>query len=81
MIASFVLMDAAPIGGPIGVIAGVVFFLMFLAIAFIAFRLLKKKGGIATRVAVVVLILAIAVLMFGTGTPRPRPHPTPTRPR
>ena len=40
MIASFVLMDAAPIGGPIGVIAGVVFFLIFIALAFIAFRLL-----------------------------------------
>lgn len=80
-----VLMDAAPIGGPIGVIAGVVFFLILIAIAFVAFRLLKKTVGVAIRVVVVLVIIAVAVFgsvalwMFSTGTPRS--HPASSRPR
>ena len=40
MVGMTVLMDVAPVGGAIGVVAGIVFFLIFIAVAFIAFKLL-----------------------------------------
>ena len=81
-----ILLDVGPPGGAIGAVAGIVFFLILVAVAFVVFRLLKKTLGMALRVVVVLIILAIA--FFGTmaffyiggggrGPVRPRP-PTPT---
>ena len=45
----------------IGIIAAVVFFLIFAGVAYIAFRLLKKTVKMAFRMAIVAVILLIAV--------------------
>jgi apolipoprotein N-acyltransferase len=77
-----VLMDIGPPGGSIGAIAGIAFFLILIAVAFIAFRLLKKTVGLVLRVFVVLVILAIAFFgtaawfVIGTGGSKPRPNPT-----
>lgn len=80
---TLLMMDVAPVGGSIGVVAGIVFFLIFVAVAFIAFKILKKTAGVVLRVLVVLIILAVAIFgsvalfMFGSGgTPRPN---TPAR--
>lgn len=44
-----------------GIIAAVVFFLVFAGVAYIIFRLLKKTVKMAFRMAIVAVILAIAV--------------------
>jgi phosphoglycerol transferase MdoB-like AlkP superfamily enzyme len=80
-----ILLDLSPVGGGIGIFAAVAFFLIFLAVAFIAFKMLKKTVKMAFRMAIVVVILAVAVagsialwaLSGGGGGERPRP----TRPR
>lgn len=56
-----IYLDIAPLGGGIGVFASVAFFLVFLAIAYIAFRLLRKTFKMAIRILIVAIILAIAV--------------------
>jgi hypothetical protein len=67
-------------------IAGVVFFLVFLAAAYIAYRLLRRSVKMAVRMTIVVLILAIAVvgglslMWFGYGASE-RPRSAPTRKR
>ena len=72
--------DAAPLGGGIGVIAGVVFLLICLAAAYIAFRLLKKSVKMAFRLVIVGVIILIAIAgsvsfwWLGTGS-SPRPGP------
>ena len=58
------LLDIGPPGGSIGVVAGIAFFLICIAGAFIAFRLLKRTVKFALRVIVVFVILAIG--LFGT---------------
>jgi apolipoprotein N-acyltransferase len=75
--------DVGPVGGTIGVFAAVALFFVFLAVAFIAFKLLKRTVGMAVRLMVVAVILAvaffgsIALLYFGGGhSPHPRPSPT-----
>jgi apolipoprotein N-acyltransferase len=82
-IAAF-LMDMAPLGGGIGVVAGIAFFLVFAAIAFVAYKILKKSVKMAFRLAIVAIILLIAVAgsisfwWLGSSKPtRPdRPRPT-----
>ena len=54
-------LDANPLGGGIGIVAAVAFLLIFLAVAFIAFKMLKKTVKMAFRIAIVAVILAIAV--------------------
>ncbi|MEP6850199.1 MAG: hypothetical protein ABI999_15175 [Acidobacteriota bacterium] len=80
-----ILMDVGPPGGVVGVFAAVAFFVVLAAVAFIAFKLLKKTVGMAIRVLVVLLVLAIAVagtaafFFLGTGgskPPRPRTNQT-----
>ena len=76
------LFDMAPVGAGIAVVAAVGFFFVFLAIAFIAFKLLKRTVRMAVRVIVVGLIVAVAisgsVLLFNYGTAKPtRPQPRP----
>jgi len=74
-------LDIAP--GPkgiAGIFAAVSFFLIFLAGAFIAFKLLKRSVKMALRIGVVAIILAVAVTgsvalyALGSGnSERPRP--------
>lgn len=80
------LFDLAPIGGGLGIFAAIAFFLVLLAVAFIAYKLLKKTVKMAFRMVIVAVILAIAVAgsvalwAFGTGNPaRPQPHPRPAQ--
>ena len=77
-------MDASPIGGGVGIFAAVVFLLIFLAVAFIAFKMLKRTVKMAFRIAIVVVILAVAVAgsiaLWAFSTAK-TPRPTPTRAR
>ena len=72
--------------GTYGLAAGAVFFLIFVAVAYIAFRLLKRTVKMAVRMAVVAIILVVAVvggisfLWFGSGASNPA-RSTPTRSR
>lgn len=80
------LMDVAPVANGVGVIAAVVFFLIFLAVAFVAFKMLKRSLKMAFRVAIVVVILTIAVagsvaLWAFSASKTTRPQPRPTQPR
>ena len=81
-----IFLDVAPIGGGLGIVAAVAFFLVLLAVAFIAYKLLKKTVKMAFRMVIVAVILAIAVAggvalwAFGTGNPaRPQPRPRPAQ--
>ena len=76
------LLDAAPVASGVGVIAAVVFFFVFLAVAFVAFKMLKRSLKMAFRIAIVVIILVIAVAgsfalwAFSLSKPgRPQPAP------
>jgi EamA domain-containing membrane protein RarD len=83
MISGTLLFDIAPVGGGIGAIVGIGFFLILAAVAFIAYKMLKKTVKMAVRMTVVVTILlialigSIALLMFssssGGGSKRPAP--------
>ena len=80
------LFDVARAAGPLEIATGVGFFLVFAAVAYIAFRLLRKTVKLAFRLAVVGVILLIALIgsisiyWFGSGrTPGPRPSPTRSR--
>ena len=81
-----ILLDAAPIAGGIAIVAAVAFLFVFLAAAFIAFKMLKKTAKLAVRVVIVAIILAVAiagsVFLFAVGSSkpaRPTPRPVPTR--
>ena len=84
-IANFML-DIGPPGGAVGAAAAIVFFLILVAVAFVAFKLLKKTVGMAIRVLVVLVVLAIAVggtaawFFMGSGGAKP-PRPRPTQPK
>ena len=54
-------LDVAPLGGGIGIFAGVAFFLVLAAVAFIAFKLLRKTVKMAFRMLIVAVILVIAI--------------------
>ena len=78
--------DIAPASGGIGIFAAVAFFLILAAVAFIAFKLLKKTVKMAFRMAIVAVILVIAVAgsvsfwWLGSGKPsRPEPRPRPVQ--
>jgi len=86
MMAIEFLLDIAPETGGIGIAAGVGFFLVFLAVAYVAFRLLRRTMKMAFRLAVVGVILLVAVAgsvgIFGLGNSKPaRPRPPVTRQR
>lgn len=82
-------LDIGPPGGEIGAIAGLAFFLICIAVAFIAFRLLKKTFKLALRIIVVFVILAIGLIGTmvwfyigtGRGPARPQRPPAATRTR
>lgn len=72
--------EIAPSASTIGVIVAVSFLLVFLGIAFVAYKALKKTVKMAFRVAVVGVILVIAVAgsvslwyFSSGGTPKLKP--------
>jgi hypothetical protein len=79
------LFNIALVGGEIGAVLGIAFFFVLAAVAFIAYKMLKRTVKMAVRMAVVIAILAIAfvgsiaLLWFGTsGGSGSRPaRPTP----
>ena len=80
-----IFLDVAPIAGGVGVVAAVVFFLVLLAVAFIAFKMWKKTVKMAFRMVIVAVILAVAVAgsialwaFSGSGSAE---RPKATRPR
>ncbi len=88
MIELTVLMDIAPLGGGIGIFAAAAFFLVFVAIAVVAFKLLRKTFKMAVRMVIVLVILAIAIAggvslwMLGSGSnSRPPNRPKSVQPR
>lgn len=56
-----ILLDLAPVGGGTGMFLAVAFLLILLAVAFVAFRLLKKTVKMAVRIAIVAIIIAVAI--------------------
>ncbi len=72
--------DMAPLGGGN---FGIIFFLIFAAIAFVTFKLLKRTVKMAIRIVIVAIILLVAIigglalLPFGT-SPRPERAPIKT---
>jgi hypothetical protein len=80
--------DAVPEIGTFGIVAGVVFFLIFAAVAYIAFRMMRKtvKWAIRLTIAAVILLVALAgsVAIYwktGSSSKSTRPKPAPTRSR
>lgn len=66
--------------GTMGVIVAVSFFLVFLGIAYVAYKALRKTAKMAFRLAVVSVILAIAIAgsaslwyFSGGGSPKLKP--------
>ena len=55
------MFDIAPPGGGIGTVVALVFFLVLVAIAFFAFKILKRTVKFAFRVVIVGIILMIAI--------------------
>ena len=81
-----IFLDLAPDGGGVGVFAAVASFLILAAVAFIAFKLLKKTLKMAFRMAIAGVILVIAIAgsisfwWLGSSKPsRPEPRPRPAR--
>lgn len=77
---------ALPASGVIGIAAAAVFFLVFLAVAFIAFKMLKKSVKMAFRIVIVAVILTVAVAgsialwaVSGSKSARPQPRSTQAR--
>jgi len=75
-----IFLQIAPSGSTIGVVVAVTFFLVFLGVAFVAYKALKKTVKMAFRMVVVMIILAIAVAgsislwyFSSGGTPKLKP--------
>lgn len=63
-----------------GLVGGLIFFLIFAGVAYVAFRILKKTAKMAIRMFVVALILLIAIAgsvslwyFSGSGAPKLKP--------
>ena len=81
-----ILLDIAPSVGGIGIFAAVAFFLVFIAIAFIAYKMMKRTVKMAFRMAIVAVIVAVAIagstffMLSGSTKPaRPEPRSAQTR--
>lgn len=77
------MLDIAPELGTAGIAAVVGFFLVFLAVAYIAFRLLKRTVRMALRMTIVAAILLVAIagsiyIYLNRTSYKPHPRPTPT---
>jgi hypothetical protein len=80
------LLDISPELGAAGIVAVLGFFLIFVAIAYIAFRMMRKTVRMAFRMAVVAVILLVALIGSvyiywnrTSNTPRSKPQPTRSR--
>lgn len=79
------LFDLAPVAGGIGAIAGIGFFLVLAAVAFVAFKMLKRTVKMAVRMTIVIAILvvaligSIALLYYSSGGGGSKPTPTRTK--
>jgi NADH:ubiquinone oxidoreductase subunit 6 (subunit J) len=78
--------EAIPEVGTFGIIAGAVFFLIFAAVAYIAFRMMRKTVKWAVRITVLLVILLVAVAgsiaiywKSNSSNKSARPKPAPTR--
>lgn len=74
------LLDIPPAptpGGTLGLVGAAAFLLIFLAAAFIAFKMLKRSVKMAFRLAIVAVILVIAVsgsiALWALGTSKTQP--------
>jgi|GEM_PF-1432765 len=75
--------------GTTGLVGGILFFLVFALVAYIAFRLLRRTVKMAFRIAIVAVILAVAAIggislyWFGSsgGNKATPQKPSPTRAR
>jgi len=83
---SLFVFDIAPELGAVGAAAIVGVFLIFAAVAYVTFRLLRKTVKMAFRLAIVAAILLVALVgslfIYWNATkytPRPRPQPTRSR--
>lgn len=69
-----IFLDIAPSAGTFGIFAGAAFLLIFAAVAFIAFKMLKRTVKMAFRIGIVAVILmvavagSVAVWALGSGT-------------
>ena len=83
----FLILFAFPEIGTVGLAAGAGFFLILVAVAYIAFRMLKKTVRIALRMAIVAAILlialvgGIAIYWKGSSSTSPGLKPAATRTR
>lgn len=77
---TILLFDMAPEIGGIAIFAAVAFFFIGAAIAFVAFKMLRKTFKFAVRVAIAAVIMAIAVAgtaafyFMGSSNPPKRPR-------
>ena len=71
MILPALLLDIAPIGGGVGISAGIIFFLVLAAVALVMYKVLKRTVKMAVRMMIVTAILLIAIVgglvLFLTG--------------
>ena len=58
---NLIFFDIAPSIGVMGGVVAAAFFLVFLGVAFVAYKALRKTAKMAFRLAVVAVILVIAV--------------------
>ena len=81
----FLILFAFPEIGTVGLAAGAGFFVILVAVAYIAFRMLKKTVRIALRMAIVAAILLIALVggiaIYWKGSTSTPSKPAPTRTR
>lgn len=83
---SLLQLDPATEIGTFGIVAGVIFFLVLAAVAYIVFRMMRKTVKWAIRVTVVTVILLVALIggiavYWNSSSKQSRPKPTPARTR
>ncbi len=92
MIFTTLVFDIAPLVGGVGISLGIIFFLVFAAIAFVMYKILKRTFKMAIRMTIVAAILLIAIVggislylfgapMFGTSSSPVRTTPIPRNSR
>ena len=74
-----IMLDVAPVSTGLEIFAGVAFLLIFVGIALVVFKLLKRTVKMAVRMAIAGAILAVAVIgsiyFFLSGPSKPSRPP------